>query len=154
MNTNKFGKNRSVWSNWYTVPTVYLLDATGSNTEKRRKTDKKLLSFEEAKAKFDAWKVNHSYFKNKKYTEIDYEFDKSHGSYFTYEEVRVKGEPEKDLAIIQFYGNKALVGWRNNERASMGMTRLYPIIKKNKKTYLLYRGRKLEISRKKGGWVI
>ena len=44
MNTNKFGKNRSVWSNWYTVPTVYLLDATGSNTEKRRKTDKKLLS--------------------------------------------------------------------------------------------------------------
>ena len=34
------------------------------------------------------------------------------------------------------------------------MTRLCPIIKKDKKTYLIYRGRKIEISHKKGGWVL
>ena len=153
MNTNKFDKNRSVWSHWYTTPTVYMLDATGSNTEKKTKKKRVLMTYEEAKKrndelneKFPNLKVNYT-------RELYDKFVKENYPYI-YKEVEVEGEADKTLAIIQFYGNKALVGWRNNDTAKMGMTRLCPIIKKDKKTYLIYRGRKIEISHKKGGWVL
>ena len=153
MNTNKFDKNRSVWSHWLSVPTVYMLDATGSNTEKKTKKKRVLMTYEEAKkrndelnGKFPSLKVNYT-------RELYDEFVKKNDPYI-YKEVEVEGEADKTLAIIQFYGDKALVGWRNNDTAKMGMTRLCPIIKKDKKTYLIYRGRKIEISHKKGGWVL
>lgn len=153
MNTNKFDKNRSVWSHWLSVPTVYMLDATGSNTEKKTKKKRVLMTYEEAKKrndelneKFPNLKVNYT-------RELYDEFVKKNDPYI-YKEVEVEGEADKTLAIIQFYGDKALVGWRNNDTAKMGMTRLCPIIKKDKKTYLIYRGRKIEISHKKGGWVL
>lgn len=153
MNTNKFDKNRSVWSHWLSVPTVYMSDATGSNTEKKTKKKRVLMTYEEAKKrndelneKFPNLKVNYT-------MELYDEFVKKNYPYI-YKEVEVEGEADKTLAIIQFYGDKALVGWRNNDTAKMGMTRLCPIIKKDKKTYLIYRGRKIEISHKKGGWVL
>lgn len=153
MNTNKFDKNRSVCSHWLSVPTVYMLDATGSNTEKKTKKKRVLMTYEEAKKrndelneKFPNLKVNYT-------RELYDEFVKENYPYI-YKEVEVEGEADKTLAIIQFYGDKALVGWRNNDTAKMGMTRLCPIIKKDKKTYLIYRGRKIEISHKKGGWVL
>lgn len=153
MNTNKFDKNRSVWSHWLSVPTVYMLNATGSNTEKKTKKKRVLMTYEEAKKrndelneKFPNLKVNYT-------RELYDEFVKKNDPYI-YKEVEVEGEADKTLAIIQFYGDKALVGWRNNDTAKMGMTRLCPIIKKDKKTYLIYRGRKIEISHKKGGWVL
>ena len=153
MNTNKFDKNRSVWSHWLSVPTVYMLNATGSNTEKKTKKKRVLMTYEEAKKrndelneKFPNLKVNYT-------RELYDEFVKKNDPYI-YKEVEVEGEADKTLAIIQFYGDKALVGWRNNDTAKIGMTRLCPIIKKDKKTYLIYRGRKIEISHKKGGWVL
>lgn len=153
MNTNKFDKNRSVWSHWLSVPTVYMLNATGSNTEKKTKKKRVLMTYEEAKKrndelneKFPNLKVNYT-------RELYDEFVKKNDPYI-YKEVEVEGEADKTLAIIQFYGDKALVGWRNNDTTKMGMTRLCPIIKKDKKTYLIYRGRKIEISHKKGGWVL
>ena len=148
MNTNKFDKYRSVWSHWYTTPTVYILDATGSNTEKKTKKKRVLMTYEEAKQRND--ELNDKYPSMKvNYTKELYDKQVDSGYKFIYKEVEVKGEPDKTLAIIQFYGNKALVGWRNNDMASMGMTKLCPIIRKNKKTYLLYKGRKYEISHKK-----
>jgi hypothetical protein len=152
MNTNKFGKYRSVYDTWYTVPTVYMLEEQGANMGKYSKIKKVLMTYNEAKAEFDKWKVNHELFKDDEYDREAYELEKEHG--LCYKEVEEKGEADKTLAIIQFYGNKALVGWRNNDRCTMGMTRLCPIINKGKKSYLLYRGRKLEISHKKGGWVL
>ena len=111
------------------------------------------MTYEEAKKrndelneKFPNLKVNYT-------RELYDEFVKKNDPYI-YKEVEVEGEADKTLAIIQFYGDKALVGWRNNDTAKMGMIRLCPIIKKDKKTYLIYRGRKIEISHKKGGWVL
>lgn len=153
MNTNKFDKNRSVWSHWLSVPTVYMLDATGSNTEKKTKKKRVLMTYEEAKKRndelnerFPSLRVN--------YTKELYDEQVRDNYPYVYKEVNVKGEADKTLAIIQFYGNKALVGWRNNDTAKMGMTKLCQIVKKGKKTYLVYRGRNIEISHKKGGWVI
>ena len=90
MNTNKFDKNRSVWSHWLSVPTVYMLDATGSNTEKKTKKKRVLMTYEEAKkrndelnGKFPSLKVNYT-------RELYDEFVKKNDPYI-YKEVEVEG---------------------------------------------------------------
>lgn len=111
------------------------------------------MTYEEAKQRND--ELNEKYPSLRvNYTKELYDEQVRDNYPYIYKEIDVKGEADKTLAIIQFYGNKALVGWRNNDAAKMGMTKMCPIIKKGKKIYLVYRGRNIEISHKKGGWVI
>lgn len=153
MNTNKFGKNRSVWNTWYVVPTVYLLNEEGANTAKKTKVKRVLMSYEEAKQRND--ELNEKYPTMRvDYTKELYNEQIKDKYPYVYKQVEIKGEADKTLAVIQFYGNKALVGWRNNDTCKMGMTHMCPMVHKKGKTYLVYRGRKIELSRKHGGWVL
>ena len=153
MNTNKFGKHRSVDSHWYTVPTVYLLKEKGANAAKETRIRRVLMTYEEAKQQNDEDNKKFAWLGDPiEYSKELYDYEAKHGT--IYKEIEENGEADKSLAIIQFYGNKALVGWRNNDRATMGMTRLCPIIRKNKKTYIIYRGRKIEVPNKPWGWVL
>lgn len=70
------------------------------------------------------------------------------------EDGKDKEAKDKTLCIIDFYGNdKALVGWRNNKTCKIGMTKIYPVVKKGSKYYLNYKDNLILISNV-GGWVI
>lgn len=58
---------------------------------------------------------------------------------------------ESDFCVIQFYGNKALCAWRNNERCYTGMPFMCRVVTKNKKRGILYKGKFYPFT--KYGWV-
>lgn len=60
---------------------------------------------------------------------------------------------DKEFVIIELYGRKsALCAWRNTERCNVGKTFICPIIKKNKKYYVLYKNQQILLS-DSYGWV-
>lgn len=58
----------------------------------------------------------------------------------------------KEFCIIEFYGNRALCGWRNNETCKVGKTFLCKIVRKGKKTGIIYKDKFYQLGRY--GWVI
>ena len=144
---SKFEKNRSVDRNWYQVPMLYILDYSGTNKGQKMQYKKVLKTFEEMKEEYESYWGG-------KYHKESYEYAKKKNYDFLYKKVKNNGEPDKTLTIIQIYGSKALCAWRNEESCKMGMARMYPLIKKGKDTYLLYKGKQLKISKRKSGWVI
>lgn len=58
----------------------------------------------------------------------------------------------KEFCIIDFYGNNALCGWRNNESCKVGKTFLCKIIHRGKKTGIIYKGKFYPLGRYE--WVI
>ena len=47
---------------------------------------------------------------------------------------------------------KALVGWRNNNKYSISMPKICPIVYKGQKGYIIYKGKKIEFTNQ-SGWV-
>jgi hypothetical protein len=61
---------------------------------------------------------------------------------------------DKTLCIVDFFGKKkALVGWRNNEKCSISMPKICPIVYKKGKGFILYKGKEILFT-DSSGWVL
>lgn len=57
----------------------------------------------------------------------------------------------KEFCIIEFYGNKALCGWRNGDTCKVGRTFLCDLAVRNKKRGIIYKNKFYPFDRY--GWV-
>ena len=150
---NKFGKNRSVDEMYLNVPVKYIVATKGGfNGANCDSGDKyRLETYEEWKDRQEDWLELNPVFK--KYSTIskeEYEKWKKDGYL---KKVLTKEGTDKTLCIVDFYGkDRALVAWRNNKKCKMGMTRICPVVWKNGKGYIIYRGKEVLISND-SGWV-
>jgi hypothetical protein len=67
--------------------------------------------------------------------------------------IEVMKNKDKTLCIVDFFGKKkALVGWRNNEKCSISMPKICPIVYKKGKGFILYKGKEILFT-DSSGWV-
>ena len=144
----KFGKNREVDRLYLNVPVKYILHHAGAN--EGGKDHYRPQTYEEWRESMDEFIAKNPIFEDSSLTISTYESLKEKG---LVDVVKTKEAPDKTLCIVQFYGNKkALVAWRNNKTWKMGMTHICPVIQKNQKAYIKYRGKLILIS-DPSGWV-
>ena len=160
MSVNKFGKNRSVDSRYYNVPYKYLTSIDGRHVKpkswktmsfKEWKADNERLEKKWAEMLGDTYKNEHT---EEELKSMYKEALKDDILYPTmYKPKELLKNRDKTLCIVDFFGKKkALVGWRNNERCTISMPKICPIVYKNGKGYIVYRGKEIEFT-SKGGWV-
>lgn len=146
---NKFSKHREVDSTYLNVPIKYILNFNGANQDGKDKYRHE--TYEEWKKSMEDWIERYNLSWNMDLSEETYEAVKSNGYI---KEVLVKEAKDKTLCIVDFYGKKkALVAWRNGKTCKMGMTHICPIVYKDKKAYIKYRGNLILISND-SGWVL
>lgn len=149
--SRKFEKNREVDSRYLNVPVKYILNYTGANEDGKDKYE--FVSYEEWLKEINDFITENPVFESERcfLTKKTYQEEKDMG---LVRKKKIKEAKDKTLCIIDFYGNdKALVGWRNNKTCKMGMTKIYPVVKKGSKYYLNYKDNLILISNV-GGWVI
>ena len=149
--SQKFGKYREVDNRYLNVPVKYITRVVGSNPGGKDKYR------EESYEEWLEWcKMNGELCKGQEFSRKSWEavkaWEKNHGIDCS-RKILVKKGVDKSLCIVDFYGkNKALVGWRNVDRFSIGMPTLCRIVRKGKKAYIEYRGKLICIS-DRDGWV-
>lgn len=155
MSVNKFGKYREVDSRYYNVPYKYITSFKGQHeTPKAFRT----MTLKEWK---DEYKSFYEEIYGREYTDKELKEiykgclkDNEFGIIETKKSMELIKNKDKTLCIVDFFGkSKALVGWRNNDRCTISMPKLCPIVKKGKEYYILYKGRKIIISNT-SGWVL
>ena len=147
----KFNKNRSVDSRYLNVPIKYVLNYKGANIGSEDKYEDE--PYEEwRRGMLDKWGhiLNESNVSREVFEEIK-KRGQEKGISLLRKKLIKKGK-DKTLCIIDFYGNNALVAWRNNKTRKVGMTRLCPVLQKNGKAYLQYKDKLILISND-SGWV-
>ena len=148
----KFGKNREVNNRYLNIPVKYILHYDGSNIGGKDKYT--VITFDEWKKMMNEWNTK-SGLPSHEFTYEGYvawkKYCDENGYDYHYKKLVKKGK-DKTLCIVDFYGSKALVGWRNNNTCKIGMTRLCNLVTKNKKTYIDYKGKLILIS-DDSGWV-
>lgn len=148
---NKFKKNREVDSRYLNVPIKYILNYDGANKSGVDKYRDE--TYEEWKqSMIDHWgdMINEKSLSKESWKACKKTLKEwGHES----KNILVKKAKDKTLTIVDFYGNNALVAWRNNNTCKMGMTRLCPIVHKHGKVYIEYKGKLILISNN-SGWVL
>ena len=147
--SKKFRKKREVDRLYLNVPVKYVLNYKGANEGGKDKYRSET---------YDEWKqhcLDSDLFFEAELTEARWkqyvEYCKENG--IETKDILVKRGKDKILTIIDFYGKKALVAWRNSNTCKVGMTKLCPLIWKHGKLYLKYKDDLILISNK-SGWVI
>lgn len=167
MSVNKFGKNRSVDSRYYNVPYKYLTSVDGKNKQPKNHRVKTLAEFKEEEIKLykkckmpiptntelkAKYKRMCELYGSKSWFDDDLSLDDML-LLDNAETLKNTSNRDKTLCIVDFFGkNKAIVGWRNNERCTISMPKICPIVYKKGKGYIIYRGKEIEFT-SNGGWV-
>lgn len=151
----KFRKNRSVPPHWLSVPEKYMLNIQGK--DKPRQYKEIPMTVEEAyKQQVEMYKKFHStpptFEKFKEYYPTLLEDLKGYGTRDFYMK-KIHGGTDKTFMIIEFHKNYAVCGWRNEDRATVGMTFTCPIVKKNGHYGIIYKDKFYPYDTN-GGWVI
>lgn len=156
--SKKFEKNRSVDWRYYHVPLKYLTKFKGgANCDRSPKYREQ--SYEEWKEQMIDWYAKSGWYDTQE--EIDKAVTKEVFEAVKKQQKEWGHEPEmilvdkgrdKSLCIIDFYGKKALVAWRNNNSCKIGIPKLCPCYKKKNQWYIKYKDKEILIS-DRSGWV-
>lgn len=154
--SNKFEKNRSVDWRYLHVPLKYLLNFKGANCDRYPKYREE--SYEEWKNSMKEWYIRNNWYEENS-EELEKELSKEVFEGVKEQQKKWGHEPKqilvdkgrnKTLCIIDFYGKNALVAWRNNDTCKVGMTKICPIVIKNGKSYIRYKGKNIIFSDNSG----
>lgn len=166
MSVNKFGKNRSVDTRYLNVPYKYLTSIDGQHEATNMERKMTLAEYKKMRQELcERWAEFGEEMPSDEEVKADYKAlskqarkDDEDGSLaYSMLEYRKPKEliksKDKTLCIVDFFGKKkALVGWRNNEKCSISMPKICPIVYKKKKGYIIYKGKEILFT-ESSGWV-
>jgi hypothetical protein len=166
MSVNKFGKNRSVDIRYLNVPYKYLTSIDGQH--EAPKLDKKMTLAEYRQMRkelAESWVDLGEKMPSDEEVRADYKAlskqahkkgEEGLDAYLILQKrkpIEVMKNKDKTLCIVDFFGKKkALVGWRNNEKCSISMPKICPIVYKKGKGFILYKGKEILFT-DSSGWV-
>ena len=166
MSVNKFGKNRSVDTRYLNVPYKYLTSIDGQH--ETPKSDKKMTLAEYRQMRkelAERWASFGEKMPSDEEVKADYKAlskqahkkgEEGIDAYLILQKrkpIEVMKNKDKTLCIVDFFGKKkALVGWRNNEKCSISMPKICPIVYKKGKGFILYKGKEILFT-DSSGWV-
>jgi hypothetical protein len=166
MSVNKFGKNRSVDIRYLNVPYKYLTSIDGQH--EAPKLDKKMTLAEYRQMRkelAESWADLGEKMPSDEEVRADYKAlskqahkkgEEGLDAYLILQKrkpIEVMKNKDKTLCIVDFFGKKkALVGWRNNEKCSISMPKICPIVYKKGKGFILYKGKEILFT-DSSGWV-
>ena len=166
MSVNKFGKNRSVDIRYLNVPYKYLTSIDGKH--EAPKLDKKMTLAEYRQMRkelAESWADLGEKMPSDEEVRADYKAlskqahkkgEEGLDAYLILQKrkpIEVMKNKDKTLCIVDFFGKKkALVGWRNNEKCSISMPKICPIVYKRGKGFILYKGKEILFT-DSSGWV-
>lgn len=146
----KFGKNREVDSRWLSIPIKYMLNFTdGANVGSCDKTI--TVPIEEQYEKHCQWLKDEGWWDDHFTLE---EYKKILDDYpYCRETKHIPSKHDKTFCIIEMSKKWAICGWRNNGRCSIGMPIKCPIVKRKRRTGIVYKDKFYPIDGS-SGWVL
>lgn len=154
----KFKKNREVSPTWLNVPIKYMLKFTdGANVGSRARQVPMTIKedYEDYLKNFVKWDDDDepSTFEEYKAYKEKWLSECSDDEKWLWQPVKdIPAKHDKTFCIIEMSKRWAICGWRNNERCSIGMPIKCPIVKRNRRTGIIYKDKFYPIDGS-SGWV-